>query len=108
MMVEPNRTKTMKTSAPVIISRRCAPLSTGSGRPRPINFVRTGAVYRSVAGAVVKRASQTLNQAAGGTKLPACPNDFSFAAAWAAAPRSVMGPTRTLYRNEGPEPPDNT
>ena len=43
MMVEPNRTKTIKTSAPVksvFRFRRFAPCSTGSKRPRPIDIVK--------------------------------------------------------------------
>jgi hypothetical protein len=63
------------------ISRRFAPYSTGSRRPRPINFVQIGIFYRSGVGTVVKRASQTPNQGAGGTKLPTCPDDLSLAAA---------------------------
>src|ERR1700679_1290360 len=58
-------------------------------------------------GDVVKRASQTSNQA-GGTRLPICPKPFSFAAAWVAAPRSARGPMRTRYRAAAPDPLDST
>src|SRR6266404_2807424 len=132
-MVEPNRTKTIKASAPVnVYSQKFSGHSQAlratfngveatpafqalramfngvEATPSDRLCINPAAFYRSGVGGVVKRASQTPNQGAGATKLAACPADFSFATVWAAAPRSAMGPMRTRYRREGPEPPGTT